>query len=74
MTEEDLENHYERIVYPQEIHQQQDRTMITTNETILDIAYFPSERGPYNYNPNLDADGLLPNPEENWGGDHQSYQ
>ena len=68
LKEDDLENHYERIVYPQEIHQQQDRTMITTNETILDIAYFPSERGPYNYNPNLDADGLLPNPEENWGG------
>ena len=68
LAQEDLENHYERIVYPQEIHQQQDRTLITTNENIFDIAYFPHERGPYNYSPNLDGNGLLINPKENWGG------
>ena len=39
-----------------------------TNIPVLDISYFPSERGPYNYNPNLDSDGNLPNPENNWAG------
>ncbi|NBA88735.1 cell surface protein SprA [Emticicia sp. CRIBPO] len=35
--------------------------------SILDISYFPSERGMYNYNPDLDASGNLKKPEENFG-------
>lgn len=38
------------------------------NIPVFDLAYYPSERGPYNYNPNLTSNGLLPNPEENWAG------
>ena len=34
----------------------------------LDLTYYPSERGPYNYNPAAAATGVLPNPEENFGG------
>ena len=34
---------------------------------VLDVAYFPSERGIYNFNPNLSADGLLVNPKTNFG-------
>ncbi|MFT6064658.1 MAG: cell surface protein SprA [Polaribacter sp.] len=37
----------------------------------LDLAYFPEERGSYNYNPNaniIDGAVKLPNPETNWGG------
>lgn len=35
----------------------------------LDLAYYPKERGQYNYNSvDLQADGTLDNPEENWGG------
>lgn len=35
----------------------------------LDMAFYPDERGQYNYNTdNLNADGTLSNPEENWGG------
>lgn len=34
---------------------------------ILDVSYFPSERGMYNYNSNLDNDGFLPNPKGNFG-------
>ena len=46
---------------------------ITQNSLIrtLDIAYFPEERGSYNYNPNatfIDGSVTLPNPETNWGG------
>jgi len=64
----DTDNHYSRQVIPQEIFTEQDRQQINLNLPIFDIAYFPQERGPYNYNPNLLPDGSLPNPEDNWGG------
>ena len=46
---------------------------ITQNAQIrtLDLAYFPEERGSYNFNPNATiVNGVtkLPNPETNWGG------
>ncbi|MFT6940340.1 MAG: cell surface protein SprA, partial [Cyclobacteriaceae bacterium] len=68
IEEEDLENHYVKPVLPQDIYQQQDRQQIIQPEPVFDIAYFPQERGPYNYTPNLRPDGTLPNPEQNWGG------
>jgi cell surface protein SprA len=68
ITEDDLSNHYVRPVLPQEIFRQRDRNVIIVPETIFDIAYFPQERGQYNYNPNLTRDGLLPDPRTNYGG------
>lgn len=68
ISDEDLENHYVRPVLPQEIFREQDQNVIVTPENIFDVAYFPHERGQYNYNPNLTSDGLLPNPETNYGG------
>ncbi len=65
---DDITNHYERGVPPQEVFPFQDEQVINFNLPIFDIAYFPEERGPYNYNPNLTDEGLLPNPEQNWGG------
>ena len=46
---------------------------ITQNAQIrtLDLAYFPEERGSYNFNPNanvVNGEAFLPNPQENWGG------
>ena len=46
---------------------------ITQNALVrtLDLAYFPSERGSYNFNPNAtfaNDKATLPNPETNWGG------
>ena len=64
----DTDNHYSRSVIPQEIFAEQDRQQININLPILDIAYFPTERGPYNYNPGILNDGTLPDPEDNWGG------
>ena len=63
-----VENHYERSIIPQEIFTQQDQQVINTALPVFDVAYFPEERGPYNYNPNLISDGRLQNPETNWGG------
>ncbi|MEQ9101051.1 MAG: cell surface protein SprA [Imperialibacter sp.] len=68
ITEKDKDNHYVAGIIPQEIYSQRSRNIVNTNEPIFDIAYFPSERGQYNYNPDLDTDGLLKNPESNWGG------
>ena len=35
----------------------------------LDLSYYPDERGQYNYNSqNMEADGTLNNPKENWAG------
>ncbi len=68
LTEEDLNNHYVRPVLPQEIFRQRDRDVIVFPLSVFDIAYYPSERGQYNYNPNLTQEGLLPDPKSNYGG------
>jgi len=39
-----------------------------TNLPILNLAFYPNERGPYNFDPILDPNGFLPNPETRWGG------
>ncbi len=41
----------------------------TTNIYELNLAFYPSERGPYNYDVNgLNSDGTLTNPTSRWGG------
>lgn len=67
----DLQNHYVRAVSPQEIFPKKFRTQGNFFEQILDVAYYPSERGPYNYNPNLmevNGQAALPDPADNWAG------
>ncbi|MEP4094142.1 cell surface protein SprA [Reichenbachiella sp.] len=61
ITDDDMENHYVRAVLPQEIYKQQDRQVVNTNLPVFDIAYYPNERGPYNYNPTIGQDGLFTN-------------
>lgn len=40
-----------------------------TNLPTLDLAYYPNERGPYNYNVDeLNEDGTLANPTNKWAG------
>ncbi len=68
ITDVALSNHYVRKVGPQEIFPFRDPTLGNFNEQILDIAYFPSERGPYNYNTDLDGNGKLRSPETSWAG------
>jgi cell surface protein SprA len=62
-------NHYTRKVFPQEIFPGRDQVVGNFNEPIFDLAYYPSERGPYNYSTDLNpADGALRNPKDMWGG------
>lgn len=66
---EQLSNHYVREVYERELYPNKESTSSeSTTLQILNLAYYPNERGPYNLNPDLDADGHLPNPQDNWGG------
>ncbi len=67
ITSEDRRNHYVRRVIPQEIFPQQDRDVIITPEPLFELAYFPSERGMFNYSPDLDFNGLLRDPRSNYG-------
>lgn len=64
---EDFNNFYERLFTPQEIFTGRGQYLVNLPENILDIAYFPHERGMYNYNPALDPDGRLLNPRKNFG-------
>ncbi len=68
INDEDLKNHYVRPVDPQEIFPRRQLTQGIFYEQIFDIAYYPRERGPYNYNPALDANGFLSDPQSNWAG------
>ncbi len=64
-----LSNHYVREVYEQEIFPNKETAyMESSTLSILNLAYYPSERGPYNLDPNLTAKGYLSNPEKRWGG------
>ena len=70
ISQEDMDNHYVRGVGPQEIFPSKQQPQGVFQEQILDIAYYPNERGPYNYNDNLDNAGRLPiaEVEKNWAG------
>ena len=69
ITNEDLKNNYVREVLPQEIFPARDRDQLNNNLPVLNLAYYPKERGQYNYNSNgLNADGTFLNPKANWGG------
>ncbi len=62
-------NHYVREIFEGEIFP--DRTPAygePTNISVLNMAFYPNERGPYNYDVNIDRDGFLLNPETRWGG------
>ncbi|GAB4030292.1 T9SS outer membrane translocon Sov/SprA [Spirosoma gilvum] len=65
---DDANSHvYERPFLPQELFPGRSARPVQLPENILDVAYFPSERGMYNYNPNLDQNGRLSNPRGNFG-------
>lgn len=62
-------NHYVREVYKRELFP---KTQTTYGEpatlSVLNLAYYPSQRGPYNLETDLTPEGNLKNPELRWGG------
>jgi cell surface protein SprA len=68
ISSEDLANHYVRAVSPTEIFPKFNPPQGAFFESILDLAYYPYERGPYNYNPSLTNEAFLTEPRSNWAG------
>ncbi len=68
---EQLSNHYVREVYVKELYPNRDQSTYngaTSTLPILNLAYYPEERGPYNLTRRLNPDGTLQEPETKWGG------
>lgn len=69
-------SHFVREVYETEIFPfKESQSGIPTNIAVLNMAYYPSEKGPYNYDAyptpvsaGINADGRLNMPETRWGG------
>jgi cell surface protein SprA len=63
-------SHYVREVFENDIFPEKETpNNIPTNISILNLAYYPTERGPYNFDDvNVNPDGSLANPEDRWGG------
>lgn len=65
-----LSNHYVREVYERELYPQKQQNSYTSASSlnVLNLAFYPNERGAYNLSTDLDASGHLKNPAEKWGG------
>lgn len=66
-----LSNYYVREVNTRELFPNRGNNSynsVTSTLPILNLAYYPDERGPYNFDPNLNYNGTLPNPQRRWGG------
>ncbi|NQU54048.1 MAG: cell surface protein SprA [Bacteroidetes bacterium] len=69
-------NHFVREVFEKEIFPAKESPVgQPTNIAVFDLAYYPSERGPYNYDAGnsmysagTNPDGSLRSPESRWGG------
>lgn len=76
VTNAELSRHYVRQVWETEIFpNKQPLNGVPVNLAVLNMAYYPSERGPYNfditpttYSKGLNADGTLVDPNSRWGG------
>ena len=76
ITTEELSKNSVRQVLMTELYPTMDiETGTQTNMSVLNLAYYPDERGPYNYDVEptqysygIDAQGKLNNPQSRWGG------
>lgn len=69
-NKESQSNHYTRtVLIPELFPNRETPSTLTTRMTVMNLSYYPTERGPYN----LDVDGMdeygnLKNPAQRWGG------
>ena len=65
-----MSDHRTRIVYQQELYpNKQQLANEDTRLTVLNLSYYPEERGPYNISADeIGQDGKLINPRQRWGG------
>ncbi|MBE6346404.1 MAG: cell surface protein SprA [Lentimicrobiaceae bacterium] len=70
ISNDELSDHRVRQILETEIFPNRDiQAGASTNVSVLNLAYYPDERGPYNYDTdNVNSDGTFSNPEDRWGG------
>ncbi len=77
ITKDDISNHLVREVFETEIYpNRQPFTTTPARLTVLNLAYYPSERGPYNFDVDgepgisegVDQNGNLRDPQSRWAG------
>jgi len=67
ITDDDVSNLYTRRVFIEEIFPEVDIVQGQTSViNTLDLSYYPSERGPYNFDPSATNDVI--NPNDSWAG------
>ncbi len=68
ISDDDMSSLYTSRVFINELFPERD--LVQGQNSVLntlDLAYFPAERGPYNYDPSA-ANGVITNPQESWAG------
>ena len=68
---EQLSDHRVREIYVKELYPNRDQSTYngaTSTLSVLNLAYYPQERGPYNLTTAFNPDGTLQNPAAKWGG------
>lgn len=69
ISEEEQNDPFVREVLETEIFKNRESgTGFQNTLMVMNLAYFPEERGPYNFDPSIRDDGRLPNPANRWGG------
>lgn len=65
-----LSNHYVREVFERELYPNKTQTSYNSASSlpVMNLAFYPTERGAYNLNPNITQEGRLDNPMKKWGG------
>ncbi len=65
-----LSDHRMRQIFEQEVFPNRSVQPFSPNNiAMLDVSFYPTEKGPYNYDvDDLNEDGSLANPKEKWGG------
>lgn len=75
-------NHYVREIFEREVFPNKEQTNnIPTSLAVLNLSFYPSERGPYNFDvqptafsQGLASNGKLNNPETRWGGIMREFE
>ena len=68
LSDNDVSKHNTRRIFSEELYPVTDIAVgETTVVPTLDMTYYPTERGPYNFNPAA-TNNILPNPQDNFGG------
>lgn len=68
-VKKDPNQHYIRMIQQQDVFPQKTSNSLQNALSTLDIAFYPKDRGPYNFDTaGLGSDGKLKNPKDRWGG------